>query len=417
MQNETILVGDTCVIRENDQFIAYCPFTRKIVKLSERVWEDTKFLEILQKQGLFNEPPAPQRRSQGFTSLTLFLTQRCNLSCTYCYARTDTLPHKMDWSLAKQAIDFFCKQYQSQKFKMAFHGGGEQTLESKLIKQTVAYCRALGYPAYSFALTTNGVIHPNVLNYLIENQFALTISIDGPPALQDVQRPFKQGKPSSSYVEATIQRLVEQNYPFVVRPTLTQLSLSNILNLLRYFNRIGVKKIFLQPLSSGRGCPFEETLPNIEELVEVFWASLEFAREHGMQIINSNIESILTGKVGSYCRAIAGEALIVTTQGFLSSCYEIIGEESQGAKDFLYGRIENQLSIDDKKLFKLSSRVAENMQECQTCFAKFICAGTCPMKAWRKTGNLFERDPYTCKFSKKIIPRLIRQMAQESGII
>ena len=178
-----------------------------------------------------------------------------------------------------------------------------------------------------------------------------------------------------------------------------------------------MKKIFLQLLSSGRGCPFEETLPTIEELVEVFWTSLEFARAHDMQIINSSIESIFGGKIGSYCRAISGESLVVTTQGFLTSCYEIIGEESQGAKNFLYGRIENQLFVDDEKRARFSSRLVENMRECQTCFAKFICAGTCPMKAWRKTGNLFERDPYTCAFSKKIIPKLIKQIAQESGII
>ena len=217
MYNETLLVGDTCVIRENEQFITYCPFTKKIAKFADKVWEDGESLNILQKQGLFNDPPVFQKHTQGFTSLTLFLTQQCNLSCSYCYAQTDTLPHhKMNWSLAKQAVDFFSEQYQGQRFKIGFHGGGEQTLEIKLIKQIVAYCHTLGYPTYSFALTTNGVMNPSVLEYLIENQFALTISIDGPPILQDVQRPFKQGKSSSFYVEATIQRLVERGIqPFI----------------------------------------------------------------------------------------------------------------------------------------------------------------------------------------------------------
>jgi len=409
----SLLVEDTCVISDSDKFIAYCPFTKKIAQFSDPVWEKAENLKFLRKQGLFNPPPR-EKPSGHFTSLTLFLTQDCNLACTYCYAQSQRSHTSMNWLLAKKAIDAFAKQYRGEVLKVNFHGGGEPTLEFNLLKQVVSYCHTLPYSSQAFSLITNGVTNRAMLEFLVKHQFTLTISVDGPPQIQNFQRPLKAGKPSSTYVENTIQWLVERDYPFTVRPTLTLWSTSAILKVLEYFQTKGVKKILLQPLSSGPGCPFEEASPSLEGWIKALLAALDFAEQYDLQIINSSVESITTGKIGSYCGAMAGETLVVTTKGLLTGCYEVVGEESQGAEHFLYGKIGNRLQIDQEKQSKLSSRMVGNIQECQTCFAKFICAGTCPMKAWRKTGNMFEKDPYTCQFSKTVIPKLIKRIAQRS---
>jgi len=61
-------------------------------------------------------------------------------------------------------------------------GGGEPSLESELIKNTVHYCR-LKFPDISFSIQTNGVFNDGFLIFLLDNNFDVIFSLDGPYSL------------------------------------------------------------------------------------------------------------------------------------------------------------------------------------------------------------------------------------------
>lgn len=68
---------------------------------------------------------------------TLLLTERCNLACSYCYAKASTERFEpMSRQVAKAAIDRVIENAKKHKNKTAefrFLGGGEPTLEWELI--------------------------------------------------------------------------------------------------------------------------------------------------------------------------------------------------------------------------------------------------------------------------------------------
>lgn len=92
---------------------------------------------------------------QEYNSLliAMHLTDRCNLSCKYCYShksQTDML-----LSIAFQTVDFassLCKKYN--RITLAF-SGGEPTIIFKNIKSIVAYAQKKGIKG--FIICTNGI--------------------------------------------------------------------------------------------------------------------------------------------------------------------------------------------------------------------------------------------------------------------
>lgn len=70
------------------------------------------------------------------TTLTLMITQDCNLRCTYCYGVNGMYNHKgfMTQETAETAIDYFVKYAVSDELSICFFGG-EPLLNFSLIKK------------------------------------------------------------------------------------------------------------------------------------------------------------------------------------------------------------------------------------------------------------------------------------------
>ena len=75
--------------------------------------------------------------------ISLFLTTKCNLRCTYCYAYkgdpVDLKDQALDFNFAKRGIDDFFRDFPSRHIR--FYGGGEPTLEFELMKKITDYAR------------------------------------------------------------------------------------------------------------------------------------------------------------------------------------------------------------------------------------------------------------------------------------
>lgn len=91
---------------------------------------------VLDQLHFFQPEPLPsdefQDRGVQYDAVILFLTNQCNLRCSYCYASSGEYPPKtMSWEIAKAAIDLVLRGVISQglpEMTLGFHGGGEPTL-------------------------------------------------------------------------------------------------------------------------------------------------------------------------------------------------------------------------------------------------------------------------------------------------
>lgn len=152
--------------------------------------------------------------------LTLQVTQQCNLRCAYCaysgiYDRNRTHANqRMSFETAKKAIDFFLQNNSELSEVVIGFYGGEPLLEFDLIRQCVEYARSkVEGKKIIFNMTTNGtLLNDRVVDYLVENDFILGVSLDGSKEEHDVNRKFVNGTGSFDVIIDNL-RTIFRRYP------------------------------------------------------------------------------------------------------------------------------------------------------------------------------------------------------------
>ena len=187
-------------------------------------------IELAQKtEGLFSHH-RPDAISCGITrtefenaysthlhQMVLDVTEHCNLRCHYCSRDWNREGvgaferKRMSLQTAFSAIDFFEKHSSLEKDRALSFYGGEPLLEFDLIRRCVKYARSkFSGNGVHFALTTNGtLINEEVAKYLVENKFAITVSIDGPRLIHDRHRVDTEGMGCYDRAIAGLRQILE----------------------------------------------------------------------------------------------------------------------------------------------------------------------------------------------------------------
>ena len=124
-------------------------------------------------------------------TVTLTLTQQCNLSCSYCYEHNKSTK-TMSIQTAKEIIDreiAESTEYESIEFDLF---GGEAFLEFNLIQEIVAYlCEKKGKKNCIAFITTNGtLVHGKIQHWLKMHRGCLVcgLSLDGTREMHNLNR-------------------------------------------------------------------------------------------------------------------------------------------------------------------------------------------------------------------------------------
>jgi uncharacterized protein len=337
-----------------------------------------------------------ERREENTAYIVIFLTTNCNLRCKYCYAKGGEESMFIDFDFVKKGIDRVIKPT-TKKLELGFHGGGEQTLAFDLIKKIVKYARSKIKQA-KVGIESNGVIDKNILKWLLDNKVGIQISCDGPPEIQDNQRPFANGRGSGYFVTKTIKTLVKNGFHPHIRTTITEYSVKKQVEILKYFHNLGIKSIRFQPvITTGRAVEDNSVYgnsPNFEDFREYFLRAKELAEEYGIRLNTTYVPIDRTHRFfcGSpdYC---------LTTDGFVSACFEVVLGKN-GPEQFVYGKYDKKtkkIVFDEKKINLFKKRAVDNIPTCRNCFLKHNCAGYCYMQTFRDTGDIFVPNKDRCK--------------------
>lgn len=201
------------------------------VEIGKLPWEESAIVKKYQDFGMLQENVVEKIEHPETTivehyqttrlhQLTLQVTQQCNLRCEYCafsgiYRGSRTHSKlRMDWKTAKKAIDFFlARTIEMPTIVIGFYGG-EPLLEMELIKKCVEYSKnQIEGKELKFNMTTNGtLLTDEVVDYLVEQNFDLSISLDGSEEEHDANRKFANGKGSFTTIISNIRRIKER-YP------------------------------------------------------------------------------------------------------------------------------------------------------------------------------------------------------------
>lgn len=152
-------------------------------------------------------------------TLTLQVTQQCNLRCKYCpysgsYYNRKHSNANMNIETAKKAIDFYIKHsYDRKTLNIGFYGG-EPLIQFEMIKELVEYARSQGEgKEVEFFMTTNAtLLNEEKIRFLADNKFNLAISLDGPREMHDKNRENVNGEGSFDKVIQSV-RFIQEKYP------------------------------------------------------------------------------------------------------------------------------------------------------------------------------------------------------------
>jgi uncharacterized protein len=126
-------------------------------------------------------------------SLTFEVTENCNLNCNYCtygnfYNKKENRGKKnLETKKAYLLIDYMINLWNSYSClnldydkRIGFYGG-EPLLNFELIKKILSYLKNKGKNKYNIIpiMTTNGILLDKYMDFIVENNFELCISLDG----------------------------------------------------------------------------------------------------------------------------------------------------------------------------------------------------------------------------------------------
>ncbi|MBL9115415.1 MAG: radical SAM protein [Verrucomicrobiaceae bacterium] len=343
------------------------------------------------------------------TALTLFLTTACNLRCTYCYASAGDTPVKgMPFEVAKRGIDFICanaKKTGSPKIGLAFHGGGEPTVNWRTLTSAHAYAseraHALGLELES-ALATNGVLSEAQLTWAISNLTGASVSFDGLPATHDRHRPLATGGGSSERVMETLRRMDEAGFPYAVRVTVTADQIHRLVDSIGFITeRFKPESLQVEPVYQlGRGLGTESA--ETKAFIEAFRAAKARARQNGADLLFSGAR--LDALTNHFC-GISQDGFALTPDGNVSACYETFSESQPLSPTFHYGKPATAGSgydFDMQRLEHLRHQAVQHRPYCSGCFAKWHCAGDCFHKAISQSGGTEFKGSARCDVIREL---------------
>lgn len=344
------------------------------------------------------------------STMVLNVTNQCNLSCTYCYeygedkivqTENGRQPKMMTEATARESVDFLLRESGPDAHMTFF--GGETLLNFRVLKATVAYATeqaaALG-KTIDFSMTTNAtLLTPEVIAFLAEHRFGVTISMDGPPDLQNKFRVFHNGQGSYDLIAPKIKALIaaHRSRPIGARVTLTR----DTLDVRRIYdhltNEIGFWEVGFAPVTASPDRPhafgdegFEEVLSQFRALAQDYLQAALENRHHGFSNVRETLGEIHKGASKAWPCGAGFGLLGVSTAGDVALCHRFAGSD-----DHKLGDVRTGIDRTRQREFLESHHVSDKI-DCQTCWARPLCAGGCYHEAHTRFGTTNQPNLHYC---------------------
>ncbi len=433
-----LLVPETCASEVEEAVVSGAPAPKPEADAAARRLEARGQAALRAWRALSERPFEPE-------CLTLVLSNRCDLACEYCYSAAgrdraglppavgrpgcvampqDPAGHRtLSETAAGQAMRAVARRCAaaSKPFVLVFHGGGEPTMEWELLVrlQALAARTAIeaGTPLWTH-VSTHGAIDEDRARWLAGHIDDIGLSCDGPPEIQDVQRPQpdpSRGRGTSALVERTARILAEAGTDFTVRATVTPATIDRQHDIVEYAcATLGARRVRLEPVHRGGQAGGRHFLPgDAERFFQQYAQAAEAARQSGCEIHTSGARP---GDIhGPYCNVLRNVVQMGPDET-LSACFvDSVRVPADAGRPPLgaVGSEADGLVIDVQRAAELRRRAAAVPERCVSCINVCHCARGCPDVCVAADGGGREMpDGFRCRLQRQLSAWSIREAAR-----
>lgn len=334
--------------------------------------------------------------------ISIILHQKCNFECIYCFAHDARGNESLSQNDVKFIIDNWANGSSDHR-KITFIGGGEPTLAWPLLKWSIEYIRKIFISEnVKIVLVTNGsLLSRERVAFLKTANVTISLSFDILPDIQDSQRRlYNSSKSSFKVVDLFLKNAYESQLSCEIRCTITPLIVHRMEEMVRFVaeNYRGIKKIHFEHVTSP-GVPDDF----YSEYTDSFFKARTVGRNLGLIVYNSISSS--QGKVrNSFC---SGTSCFVPTQcGEITctACHRASSEKDELIDTFKKAVIHKDYTTEF--LERPHEIIRGTMPECETCHAKWQCAGSCIMERLVIGPTLFKKR---CEMVRDFNKRLLEE--------
>lgn len=373
--------------------------------------------------------------ANGFRQLLIETTSQCNFRCKYCvysenYKFTKGYTNKyMEFNIAKKAIDYYFENFSGINYRnptrvpiIGFYGG-EPLMNFKLIRKCVEYIN-LNYNNYDeiqYNITTNGLLlTEETIDFLVENNFAIIVSMDGYKENHDRNRVKINGTGTFDEVLTNI-KILKNKYPDYLKLGISACyDIKSDLN--KYVEFFDKEKLFVAKLSpiDPNNSTYYDRFSDEEKMI--FRRRQEGLREEFLnQALEGKVckESFLYTIIGidysefaihqvlneirpsffpftSCC--VPGEKIYVTVDGNYHVCEKIntnfpIGNVSEG---IIWSRVLTMIT-------EYKKNICNNCKTCNVTRFCSLCFQHCC------TDKIFKKPKDICNIMEKHIEYMLKQ--------
>ena len=351
-------------------------------------------------------------------NITFIVTKDCQLACKYCYLVGKNDKERMDWSVAKQAIDYILhneNEFPEESVIWDFIGG-EPFLEIDLIDKICDYIKMEMYrlnhhwfDSYRFSFSTNGInYHTNKVQHFLgqnENHLSVGITIDGTKRKHDMNRIWKEEKPERGSYDDVVKNIplwLSQFPGGATKVTISSPDIPYIKESVLHLFKLGIHEVNIN-------CVFENVWQENDEilfeqqLVELADAIIEqrLYNDYACSLFSEIIGKPLDPNIENNNWCGAGMMLAIDAQGNFYPCTRFAAYSLREKKPIVIGNIHTGIDKNKLRPFLTLDRTTQSPQKCLECEVASGCAW-CQGENYdaADTSTIFQRSTAICKMHK-----------------
>ena len=356
--------------------------------------------ELIRFDDQFSQPQKPDSP----TSLNFWIhtTNRCNLSCGYCYISTLNTSGGMPEATQRQLLHKLVETVRRRKlnrvkFRLA---GGEPLTQFKSWQAFIPEARRIlaeeGCALDVSFLTNLTILTDEIIAFSKEQGISYGVSLDGQGAYHDATRSFRSGVGTFDRVAANLNALLAHGIPVSTSTVITNANLAGLPDLTRFLIDLDIP--FRYSIVKGEAIDADLLEQHLSASYQIMREAIErdwqFSSRH--QFCDLKPSELGFQTCGS---GFSGGAIYV--DGTVNYCHVHVGDTAKQA---------HSIFDDGMDLVEMIQAVSHyegpRSTDCKTCQYKSVCTSGCPV--YRVDG----KDPQ-CSLYHQFIPLIYELQARE----